>query len=539
MVSWIFMILAVHSSCSDILAQDYNDANAWKKSPAPDDSRETPQNSTLSILLISSFFSGHIIPLLAVGEELVVRGHSVSFLTTEVSGSRLVPDVLKEIGMEFLSAGPDPRTRDQYEEEIYRLMGKSLVEQVQEIANFARDHTRRLRVACERLNFSRWDVLVVDTFLTNLIRYLDLKWRVNIVLSTAVAGDYASMDSPWPSPSTNCISCTENLSFYQRLLNTLFFKNSLLSFRRLHWMKEYVAGNDTEMLDVISNDPFFHFYPDEFHPTLVYSAVGVEYPRPSYPGVHMVGPVLRSKVTPLDPDLVEWLSSNRRGGVVYISMGTTALVTEEIARSFINGVLVTNYSVIWSLRESNQGVLKGLEIDTRRFYIASWVSQVSALQHELVKVAILHCGTGGVHEALYFSVPVICIPFWYDQFSWANRIHDQGLGLVLYADEISPKKIAKALQKIEKKEFRERVSRVSVILKQAGGSKKAADLIEFYATVGYAHIVPSYIKYGWSWVEYYNVDVFVFILVCLFVVVYMLHKVCCVVVKSQSKRKID
>ena len=441
-----FLLLVTPSSNTAKDHVNHTDKKAWKNS-SPDSSREL-QKDSLSILFISSFFSGHIIPLLAVGEELVIRGHSVSFLTTEVSGSRLVPDVLKDIGLEFISAGPDPRTRVQYEEAIYGLMGKHLLEQVQEIATFARNHTLKLRIACDRLNFSRWDIVLADSLLFNLIRYIDLKWGSNVVLSTAVAADYASIESPWPSPSTNVAGCSENLSFYRRLLNAVFFKNPLVSFWRMRSMKEYTAGNDGAMLDVVSSDPLFHHYPDEFHPSLVYSAVGVEYARPTYPGVHMVGPVLRSRITPLHPNLVEWISTNARSEIVYISMGTTALVTEKMARSFVSGVLTTNYGVIWSLRESNQVVLEGLEIDPKRFYVSSWVSQVSVLRQESVKVAILHCGTGGVHEALYFGIPVVCIPFWFDQFSWANRIRDQGLGLVLYAEDISPENVAKTLVEI-------------------------------------------------------------------------------------------
>ena len=536
---WLLLIYLLAPSSSP--AEDYANQKTWTKPPLAESSRGY-ERAPLSILFISSFFSGHIIPLLAVGEELVLRGHRVSFLTTEVSGSRLVPDVLKEIGLDFISAGQDPRTKDQYEEAIYGLMGKSLLEQVQEIATFARDHTLKLRVACDGLNFSRWNIIVADVFLSNLVRYLDLKWRLNIVLSTAVASDYASIDSPWPSPSTYCVGCTENLDFYGRLLNAVFFKNPLMSFWRMRSTKAYVAGNDSVMWNVVSNDPLFHHYLDEFHPSLVYSAVGVEYARPNYPGVHMVGPVIRSKNTPLDPNLLEWLSKNKRKDVVYISMGTTALVTEKMADSFITGILATNYSVVWSLRESNQVVLKGLDIDPERFYISNWVSQVEVLKHESVKVAITHCGTGGVHEALYFGVPLVCIPFWFDQFSWANRILDQGLGRVLYGDEVSPEKIAKALQEIEGKEFRERVLRVSYILKQAGGTRRAADLIEYYATVGYAHLVPSYIKYRWTWVEYYNTDVYCFLFVSSIVVVFVLRKLCCALIGnalSHCKRKID
>lgn len=487
--------------------------------------REVSERKTLSILVISSFYSGHIIPLLAVGEELVSRGHNVSFLTTEVKGSNLIPDLPRQIGMKFISAGQDPKTKLQYEQTIYNLVGTSPTEQLDDILTLARDHTFLLRVACDRLNITEWDIIIADVIAINLVRYLDLKWTPKIILSVAVAGDFVSVDSQWPSPSILCVDCAEDMSFWQRLMTTLSHKNPLFRSFSTRRMKLYLAGNDEAMSTCISKDPLANFLPDEFHPSIWYTAVGVEYARPLYPGVHMVGPVLRQNIPPLDDDLENWLAKTERN-VIYVSMGTTALVTETMARSFVEGILVTDYSVVWSLRESNQNILKGLVIDTSRFYISNWVSQVALFQYEAVELTILHCGTGGIHEALYFEVPMICIPFWHDQFSWANRIRDQGLGLVLYADKISAKGVTESIHEIVRGKFKERAVRVSKILRQAGGSAKAADLVELYAEVGYDHLVPAYIKYKWSWIQYYNVDVYAVVVSVLVVSGLMLWTLC-------------
>ena len=212
----------------------------WKTSPTTDAEAETlPRlrdygsgRELASVLIISSFYSGHIIPLVAVGEELVTRGHNVSFLTTEVAGSRLIPALPREVGMNFISAGPDPRTKQEYEEVIYGLMGKSPLQQAGDILTLARDNTLPLRMACDGLNISHWDIVLVDVIAVNLVRYLHLKWGVKIVLSIAIAADFVSSDSPWPSPSVQCMDCTEGLSFFQRLLQrwctkTHFFGISL------------------------------------------------------------------------------------------------------------------------------------------------------------------------------------------------------------------------------------------------------------------------------------------------------------------------
>lgn len=65
----------------------------------------------LSVLLISGPFVGHLASLVAVGEELVSRGHSVTLFTTEVRGSNVIPQLPERVGIKFLSAGVDAFSR--------------------------------------------------------------------------------------------------------------------------------------------------------------------------------------------------------------------------------------------------------------------------------------------------------------------------------------------------------------------------------------------------------------------------------------------
>ena len=68
----------------------------------------------------------------------------------------------------------------------------------------------------------------------------------------------------------------------------------------------------------------------------------------------------------------------------------------------------------------------------------------------------------------------------------------------------------------------------------AGGAKRASDLVEFYAEVGYDHLIPAYVKYEWSWVQYYNLDVHCLLLLILLSVTYIScrvvkcsYRICC------------
>ena len=72
----------------------------------------------------------------------------------------------------------------------------------------------------------------------------------------------------------------------------------------------------------------------------------------------------------------------------------------------------------------------------------------------------------------------------------------------------------------------------------AGGVERAADLVEFYEDVGYSHLVPAYAKYQWSVVQYYNADVYAFMVLVLVITV-MCLKTCCKYVCKKCCSRVD
>ncbi len=102
------LILAICVACQN--EQQRSDVVGGEVLPEGDVSGgDSPR---LHVLLIVSYYVGHQIPLIAVGEELVGRGHNVSLLTTEVKGSRVVPQLVERVGINFISAGPNRQTKD-------------------------------------------------------------------------------------------------------------------------------------------------------------------------------------------------------------------------------------------------------------------------------------------------------------------------------------------------------------------------------------------------------------------------------------------
>ena len=75
-------------------------------------SEATPKGRFIRVLLLSSYFVGHQIPMISIGEELVRRRHNVTLFTTEMKGSNVVPQLVERAGLFFLSAGPERLSRE-------------------------------------------------------------------------------------------------------------------------------------------------------------------------------------------------------------------------------------------------------------------------------------------------------------------------------------------------------------------------------------------------------------------------------------------
>ena len=97
--------------------------------------------------------------------------------------------------------------------------------------------------------------------------------------------------------------------------------------------------------------------PGVYLPQIVPTIIGFEFPRTISPLTEYVGPILSKSPEPLDNDLKTWLDGKGEGSVIYISMGSLLPVSNKTGRAIALGISGTKYSVIWSLRKSDQDVI--------------------------------------------------------------------------------------------------------------------------------------------------------------------------------------
>ena len=215
-------------------------------------------------------------------------------------------------------------------------------------------------------------------------------------------------------------------------------------------------------------------------PYIVPTVIGFEHPTTITPLTEYTGPLIAQAASaPLTGELKEWLMNKPDKSVVYISMGSLYVLDKKGGQAFLEGVMNTNLSLLWSLRRSNQWILEGLDVDPDRVLISDWTPQVSVLGSEAIHSAILHGGFMGLAEALWNGVPMLAVPQMPEQLFNAGRVHYNDLGIYIDHDALSSAKITESLKALDTGEYRNKVAKLQKVLRMAESVERAADLVEF------------------------------------------------------------
>ena len=492
--------------------------------------------SSLDVLLVTAPFAGHANRLLALGEELVSRGHNVTFSSLDnwvnLRGKAI------ERGMRFMSAGEHGVTENEWNEIISKraaLKGFSsrnltaIIEEMR-LLEYSRPLSGIERISDYLMNIDlkQWDIIITEEYLLHRVPCVAKSMKIPVL---AVSIIYFSNESPpWPFPVYQS-GFSHNLGFKERMvvgLSTVVWR--CLSAFSLHWI--LIQSPVTKSL---CKETFK--YPVELGweiPFIITTVLGLEYPRTISPLTTYVGPILSHKLLnqSLPNDLSNWLKNKNNKSVIYISMGSLLSPSDELIQEIINGISDTDYSVVWSIRNKNIP-----NIDSSKYYTSSWIPQATLLQHQSISMTIMHGGSNGIHESLYFGIPIIVIPAYGDQFDWAIRVSDAGVGVQLLPHQLTSSFLKQSIKTIENGGYNEKAVKMSVLMKRAGGVRKAADLVELYGTYGYDHLIPAPVKYKWNWIQYYNIDICIALLICLLALV-MGFKRCCRKCCRQQKAKL-
>ncbi|KAI1496621.1 glycosyltransferase family 1 protein [Biscogniauxia marginata] len=170
------------------------------------------------------------------------------------------------------------------------------------------------------------------------------------------------------------------------------------------------------------------------------------------PHVIPCGPILcpSPPVVAVDPGLFEWLS---QGPTVMINLGTHVRWSEALTIEMTsalrylldrvsNDPSLSKLQILWKLKpdpDQDFDVAPGSkiyeklekEINQGRVKIESWLKATpySILETGQIILSINHAGASSFYECLWFGVPQVLLPQWFDCYDFAERAEFLGIGV--------------------------------------------------------------------------------------------------------------
>ncbi|CAF1790041.1 UDP-glycosyltransferase 76C1 isoform X1 [Brassica napus] len=187
------------------------------------------------------------------------------------------------------------------------------------------------------------------------------------------------------------------------------------------------------------------------------------------PHIHVV-PASSSSLFEPDQSCTPWLDKQETRSVMYVSLGSIVTITESQFLEIACGLRQTNLSFLWVVRPGSvqgrdwieslpSGFMEGLNGKGK---IVKWAPQLDVLAHRATGGFLTHNGWNSTLESICEGVPMISLPFVWDQLLNARFVSDVWRIGIHLEGRIERREIESAVIRLmvepEGKQIRERVN---------------------------------------------------------------------------------
>jgi UDP:flavonoid glycosyltransferase YjiC (YdhE family) len=132
-----------------------------------------------------------------------------------------------------------------------------------------------------------------------------------------------------------------------------------------------------------------------------------------------------------DEACLSFLDAQPRGSVVYVAFGSLAVMSPAQLQELAHALSASGRPFLWVLRPGLAGKLPTAFTDLveqhdggGRGKLVEWAPQESVLAHSAVGCFVTHCGWNSTLEGIRNGVPLLCWPYFTDQFPNQTYICD-------------------------------------------------------------------------------------------------------------------
>ena len=251
----------------------------------------------LNILLLSDAVIGHLAPVLALGQELVQRGHNVTqFLPLREGDLATYTAHVEKYGVHVWNVSSE---HDDVKEVSKRVGKAFFFTMVTESSLYAAIVMKNIaRHINKSLSDGDWDLVIGIDYLPVVMSCLSSVHKIPFVYIANLPAAYHLYPS-WPWPSFMYGAHSDDMKFIDRLLNTPYnlanklFVDLILS-RSVNSLTEYCPSVS---LSQAFTDVGVRI------PAIVPTAIGFDYPRTISPMIDYVGALIPTNAAPLSGKL--------------------------------------------------------------------------------------------------------------------------------------------------------------------------------------------------------------------------------------------
>ncbi|XP_015110876.1 UDP-glucuronosyltransferase 2B19 isoform X2 [Diachasma alloeum] len=315
-------------------------------------------------------------------------------------------------------------------------------------------------------------------------------------------------------------SSGQRMTFWERLQNTLL--TNALTYEVYRYMETEVEhveryfGRKLNSIKDLYNDVSIILVNEH------YSIHGI---RPTTPDIIAVGGLhVADDDEILRPDLKKWLDESA-DGCVYFTFGS--MVKIETFPEAIVKIFYEMFERIAPVR----GLIKIVDPTSlppglpKNVKTSSWLPQLAILTHKNVKLFITHGGLMGTQEAIAYKVPLVGLPLFGDQYANIGNYANKKVAIALSLEGLTADSLTNAVKTaLNDPSYRNNIEKMSKLFwdRPMSAIDTAVYWIEYTARYGKELKSPAV---ELAWWEFYLIDVYGFLLMCLFVALYIITKI--------------
>ncbi|CAL8143995.1 unnamed protein product [Orchesella dallaii] len=422
-----------------------------------------PTTEGANILIFIGFGGpSHKIAMMPYANGLVDEGHNVTFVAKEKPKEKdpkihhYVPTELSNHFTKMGAAGTLINLYDLRANPMKRIFvpwfrnGITVCEKLYEDAEFV-----------IWLKSAKFDLVIVDALfnecaygIAHVLKAKTMMFSVSSVLPWS--GEPLGLPDESSTIPDMMFQVPIQMNFFNRLVTAVTpimwkYMRGLFYFPKLHKITKEGLG--------VEDFPCFADLERNISLALINTHVAQEFPRSLPPNVVPVGGISWVvKKKPLPKEMEDFINRGKEG-FVYVSFGSFIdflSFPPEVQQKFINALLkFPNIQFIWKLSKTPDNLPKN-------FYVDKWLPQIDLLLHPKIRAFVTHSGIGGVNEAIYSAVPLICFPVIAEQDYNAQLIEQKGIGIKMEITDFTEDEMENALHRIlGDKRFSENMKRVA------------------------------------------------------------------------------